>query len=72
MCERLEILDPILSLPIAAPIKVEMKKKTAIMFQDTLDSIGRQEGGVRVKKHLKRHPSEKDASGEWMAKIRGI
>ena len=70
MCERLGILDPILSLQIAAPLKLEMGKKTASTFLDTLDCIGRQNGGVRVKKHLQRHPSEKDATGEWMAKIR--
>ena len=40
------------------------------MFLDTLDCIGRLGGGVRVKKHLRRHPSEKDVSGEWLAKIR--
>ena len=47
-----------------SPIK-EMKKDAADFFHDVLGSVGRSENGVKVKKHLRRHPSEQSIGGTW-------
>ena len=63
LCERVNILGPILTLQVISPTKQELKQKTKEIPREAVDSFGRYDNNARVHKQLKRHDSCKDENG---------